>query len=143
MDSDILLTKLEFKDAENVDSLYNSGGQIYEFELSNTKYNNVLAALSANSEDGKNNEQNGANVQNPAPVANGASNTNNQPQNTNVPKNGTGFSTTKTNANSIKLKNKRVNSSEDFKSILFIFSCNCFSYSILHLSGSSKSADCL
>ena len=86
LDSDILLTKLEFKDAENVDSLYNSGGQIYEFELSNTKYNNVLAALSANSEDGKNNEQNGANVQNPAPVANGASNTNNQPQNTNVPK---------------------------------------------------------
>ena len=44
LDSDILLTKLEFKDAENVDSLYNSGGQIYEFELSNTKYNNVLAA---------------------------------------------------------------------------------------------------
>lgn len=80
LDSDILLTKLEFKDAENVDSLYNNGGQIYEFELSNAKYNNVLATLNTNN-NGQN-SQNGTNVSSPASVANGAST--NQVQNSNV-----------------------------------------------------------
>ena len=85
LDSDILLTKLKFKDSENVDSLYNNGHQLYVFELSNAKYNNVLATLSPNGNDGQNNQsQNGANAVNSTSGANGA--TNNQPQNTNVPK---------------------------------------------------------
>ena len=63
LDSDILLTKLEFKDSENVDSLYNNGRQIYVFELSNAKYNTVLTSLASEGENSQNNK-NGANGQN-------------------------------------------------------------------------------
>ena len=58
LDSDILLTKLEFKDSENVGDLYNNGGDLYVFELSNTKYDSVLAKLTA-----ENNKGNLAKVQ--------------------------------------------------------------------------------
>ena len=62
LDSDILLTKLEFKDSDNVDSLYNNGQQLYVFELSNAKYSNTMTNLSL--ENNGQNNQNGVNVQN-------------------------------------------------------------------------------
>ena len=61
LDSDILLTKLEFKDSENVDSLYNNGGQLYVFELSNAKYNEVLAKSTSDTGNDSQNNQNGDN----------------------------------------------------------------------------------
>ncbi len=58
LDSDILLTKLEYKDSENVDSLYNNGGQLYVFELSNAKYNEVLAKSTSDTGNDSQNNQN-------------------------------------------------------------------------------------
>lgn len=59
LDSDILLTKLEFKDSENVEDLYNNGGNIYVFELSNAKYNSVLANSTT---ENNNNNSTGSNM---------------------------------------------------------------------------------